>query len=119
MTQAFNIGTRLMITPASGRSKVIRCRLFRKVRGHMIWVSFTPMSGHVVPLLEAPAADLTSKSIVVLGVVFTHVPVQRGLLTAGEATHLAPEKTHTHSTRMTTYEILDSHRKETKCETKQ
>lgn len=46
------------------------------------------MRGHVVPLLEAAAADLARKPVAPLGVVFTHVPVQRGLLTAGETTHL-------------------------------
>lgn len=96
MTWTFDIGRSLIISPGSGRSKVFRlCRLFR---GHVIWVTFTPMRGHVVPLLEAAAADLARKPVAPLGVVFTHVPVQRGLLTAGETTHLTPEEnTHTHT----------------------
>lgn len=62
----------------------------------MIWVTLTPMSGHVVPLLKAAATDLARKPVAALSVVFTHVPVQRSLLTAGEATYLAPGKnTHT------------------------
>lgn len=55
----------------------------------MICVTFTPMSGHVVSLLEAAAADLARKPVGALGVVFPHVPVQGRLLTAGEAAHLA------------------------------
>lgn len=56
----------------------------------LVGVALAPVSGHVVPLLKSPATDLTRELVPALGVVLAHVPVQGGLLAAGEATDLTP-----------------------------
>lgn len=58
--------------------------------GGVVGVTLAAVGGHVVPLLEAAAADLAGELVAALGVVLAHMPVQRGLLAAGEAAHLAP-----------------------------
>lgn len=53
-------------------------------------VALALVGGDVVPLFKPLPANVTRELVEGVGVVFSHVPVQRSFLAAGEAADLAP-----------------------------
>lgn len=58
----------------------------------IVWVAFATVSSDIVSLFKAASANFTGELVGALSIVFSHVPIQRGLLSTGKATHLTPEK---------------------------
>lgn len=58
----------------------------------IVWVTLATVSRNIVSLFKATAADLTRELVGALSIVFPHVPIQRGFLSTGEATHFTLQR---------------------------
>lgn len=58
----------------------------------IVWVALATVSRDIVSLFKTATANLTGELVGALSIVFSHVPIQRGFLSTGKATHLTPEK---------------------------
>jgi len=58
----------------------------------VVWVALASVSCDIVSLFKATTADLTGELVGALSIVRAHMPIQRGFLSTGKATHLTPEK---------------------------
>lgn len=58
----------------------------------IVWVALATVSRDIVSLFKTATANLTGELVGALSIVLSHVPIQRGFLSTGKATHLTPEK---------------------------
>lgn len=58
----------------------------------VVWVALASVSCDIVSLFKATTADFTGELVGALSIVLPHMPIQRGFLSTGKATHLTPEK---------------------------
>lgn len=58
----------------------------------IVWVALATVSRDIVSLFKAATAYLTWELVGALCIVLSHVPIQRGFLATGEATHLTLQR---------------------------
>lgn len=58
----------------------------------IVWVTLATVSCNIVSLFKATATDLTGELVGALSIVFPHVPIQRGFLSTGKATHFTLQR---------------------------